>query len=118
MPFAPARLNTYLVRKPVDTSRRLAYYNDTGQSRRIGGWKSEVGGWKLEFRFQHPISNLELLKGAIGSVGERLAHTEEVTGSNPVSPTILFSHRFLNGLDQLFTPKVASDNLSVLVQQE
>lgn len=27
---------------------------------------------------------------AVGSVVERLVHTEEVTGSNPVSPILLF----------------------------
>ena len=29
---------------------------------------------------------------AIGSAGERLVHTEEVTGSIPVSPTRRYSH--------------------------
>ena len=39
----------------------------------------------LESRLEHGISWAAL--GAIGAVVARFVHTEEVTGSNPVSPT-------------------------------
>ena len=57
------------------------------------------------------IPTIPLLR-AIGAVGARLVHTEEVTGSNPVSPICLLLSGRSSVVEHLLPKqKVASSNL-------
>ena len=61
----------------------------SGASREWGvglGFRQSVGLWVASGRV---VRRTSTARWAIGSVVERLVHTEEVTGSNPVSPTRL-----------------------------